>query len=237
MRKIVKSMAISMLLVLTLAASAFANPVNDIRSELIAIGVPTNYVANIVEYLQKTTITDAQYNKVMSYIEEGKAVIGDVEDLTQLSSADKNKVQNLVTNAASVVGLKAEFGKDSNGENTLIVTNSNGGTLLQLSAAELTNMVENFDTETIAAVIEDMVEFSNDTHKGEYNPTTGELTDQSTEENKPVDGDNKPGTGVYEPVEGELNQTSVNYGNVMVSGAALVACAIGVFVYSRRAFA
>ena len=113
MKKIFKSMVISMLLVFTLVTSAFASPINDIRNELISMGVPTNYVANIVEYLQKTNITDAQYNKVMKYMEEAKDIIVNVKDLRSLSSADKSKLQNLAVKAGNVLGVNVKFSKNS----------------------------------------------------------------------------------------------------------------------------
>jgi len=208
MKKIFKSMTVSMLLVLTLATSAFANPVNDIREELIGIGVPTNYVANAVEYLQKTTISDAQYKKVMNYIDNAKGIVGNVKDLSTLSSADKAKLQNLAVSAGNVLGVNVEFGKNNQGVTVVVVTDQNGGTLLQLTTQEVSNLVENFDATDIVEVIEAAVEFSNDQNKGDYNA-----------------------------VSGELNKTAAPYGNIMVIGAGLVACAGAVFVYSRRQFA
>ena len=208
MKKIFKSMVISMLLVFTLVTSAFASPINDIRNELISMGVPTNYVANIVEYLQKTNITDAQYNKVMKYMEEAKDIIGNVKDLRSLSSADKSKLQNLAVKAGNVLGVNVQFGKNSQGITTLVVTDSNGGVLLQLTTKEVNALVNNFDATVIVEVFESMVEFSNDPDKGKY-----------------------------DPVSGELNQTAAGYANIMAMGAGLVAGAGGVFVYSRRQFA
>ena len=208
MKKIFKSMVISMLLVFTLVTSAFASPINDIRNELISMGVPTNYVANIVEYLQKTNITDAQYNKVMKYMEDAKEIIGDVKDLRSLSSADKSRLQNLAVKAGNVLGVNVQFGKNSQGITTLVVTDSNGGVLLQLTTKEVNALVNNFDATVIVEVFESMAEFSNDPDKGKY-----------------------------DPVSGELNQTAVGYANIMAMGAGLVACAGGVFVYSRRQFA
>lgn len=208
MKKIFKSMVISMLLVFTLVTSAFASPINDIRNELISIGVPTNYVANIVEYLQKTNITDAQYNKVMKYMEDAKDIIGNVQNLASLSSADKARLQNLAVRAGNVLGVTVQFGKNSQGVTTLVVTDSNGGTLLQLSTLEVIDLAVNFDATVIVEAFESMAEFSNDPDKGKY-----------------------------DPVSGELNQTAAGYANIMAMGAGLVACAGGVFVYSRRQFA
>ena len=208
MKKMFRSMILSMVLVLTLATSAFANPVNDIRNELLSIGVPKNYVANIVEYLQKTTITDAQYEKAMSYVNKAKAIIGNESDLRQLSTSQKNELQSLAISAGKVLGLNVQFSKNSQGVTVVSVTDSKGGTLLQLSTTQVMDLVTNFEMEVIIDVLESVVEFSNNPEKGEYSPTGG-----------------------------ELNQTATGYGNMMLLGAALVALAGGVFTYSKRQFA
>lgn len=208
MKKMFRSMILSMALVLTLATSAFANPVNDIRNELLSIGVPTNYVANIVEYLQKTTITDAQYEKAMTYVNQAKSIIGNVSNLGQLSASQKNELQSLAVSAGKVLGLNVQFSKNSQGATVVSVTDSKGGTLLQLSTTQVMDLVTNFEMEVIIDVLESIVEFSNNPEKGEYSPTGG-----------------------------ELNQTATGYGNMMLLGAALVALAGGVFTYSKRQFA
>lgn len=208
MKKMFRSMILSMVLVLTLVTSAFANPVNDIRNELLSIGVPTNYVANIVEYLQKTTITDAQYEKAMSYVNKAKAIIGNESDLRQLSTSQKNELQSLAISAGKVLGLNVQFSKNSQGKTVVSVTDSKGGTLLQLSTVQVMDLVTNFEMEVIIDLLESVVEFSNNPEKGEYSPTGG-----------------------------ELNQTATGYGNMMLLGAALVALAGGVFTYSKRQFA
>ena len=208
MKKMFRSMILSMVLVLTLVTSAFANPVNDIRNELLSIGVPKNYVANIVEYLQKTTITDAQYEKAMSYVNKAKAIIGNESDLRQLSTSQKNELQSLAISAGKVLGLNVQFSKNSQGKTVVSVTDSKGGTLLQLSTVQVMDLVTNFEMEVIIDVLESVVEFSNNPEKGEYSPTGG-----------------------------ELNQTATGYGNMMLLGAALVALAGGVFTYSKRQFA
>ena len=208
MKKMFRSMILSMVLVLTLVTSAFANPVNDIRNELLSIGVPTNYVANIVEYLQKTTITDAQYEKAMTYVNQAKAIIGNVSNLGQLSASQKNELQSLAISAGKVLGLNVQFSKNSQGVTVVSVTDSKGGTLLQLSTVQVMDLVTNFEMEVIIDLLESVVEFSNNPEKGEYSPTGG-----------------------------ELNQTATGYGNMMLLGAALVALAGGVFTYSKRQFA
>ena len=208
MKKIFKSMILSTVLVFTLATSAFANPVDDIRSELLSIGIPKNYVATIVEYLQKTTITDKQYEKAMTYINKAKAIIGNEPDLSQLSPSQKSELQNLAISAGKVLGVNVQFSKNSQGVTVVIVTDLKGSTLLELSTLEVIDLVTNFEMEEIIELLESVVEFSNNPDKGKYSPTGG-----------------------------ELNQTATGYGNIMLLGAGLVALGGGVFTYSKRQFA
>lgn len=208
MKKIFKSVILSMVLVLTLATNTFANPVNDIRNDLLSFGVPKNYVANIVEYLQKTTITDAQYEKAMTYVNKAKSIIGNESDLSKLSTSQKNELQSLAVSAGKVLGLNVQFSKNSQGVTVVVVTDYKGGTLLQLSTTQVRDLVTDFKMEVTIDVLESIVEFSNNPDKGKYNPTGG-----------------------------ELNQTATGYGNMMLLGVALVVLAGGVFTYSKRQFA
>lgn len=208
MKKIFKSMILSTVLVLTLATSAFANPVNDIRNELLSIGIPKNYVATIVEYLQKTTITDKQYEKAMTYINKAESIIGNESDLSQLSQSQKNEIQNLAVKVGKVLGVNVEFSKNSKGVTVVTVTDLKGNTLLELSTLQVIDLVTNFDMQIIIDLLKSIVEFSNNPDKGKYSPTGG-----------------------------ELNQTATGYGNMMLLGAGLVALGGGVFTYSKRQFA
>lgn len=201
-------MILSTVLVLTLVTIAFANPVDDIRSELLSIGVPKNYVASIVEYLQKTTITDEQYDKAMTYVNKAKSTIGSVSNLDQLSVSQKSELQSLAVSAGKVLGLNVQFSKNSEGVTVVSVTDFKGSTLLQLSTLEVIDLVTNFEMETVIEILESAVEFSNNPNKGEYSPTGG-----------------------------ELNQTATGYGNIMLLGAVLIVLGGGVFTYSKRQFA
>ncbi|MGL5695141.1 MAG: hypothetical protein ACRCXA_13765, partial [Peptostreptococcaceae bacterium] len=144
----------------------------------------------------------------MNYIEEAKAVIGNTKDISQLSASQKNKLQSLAVNAGNVLGLNVAFSKNSQGVTVVVVTDSKGGTLLQLSTLEMLDLVTNFEIEVIIGALESIVEFSNDPNKGKY-----------------------------DPVSGELNQTATPYGNLMLLGAALVVAGVGTFKYSKRVYA
>lgn len=70
MKKLLKTLVVSLAMVLTMTASIFASKANDLQKELLALGVPSSYVGNVTEYLQKTTIFNADYNKSKAYINE-----------------------------------------------------------------------------------------------------------------------------------------------------------------------
>ena len=208
MKKIFRSMILSALLVLTLSTSVFANPVSDIRTELLSIGVPKNYVATIVEYLQKTTINEKQYHEAMVYVNQAKKVIGNETNLDNLTESKKIELHDLAIKVGKVLGVNVQFSKNNQGVTVLTITDLNGNTLLQLTTFQVIDLVTKFDMQVLVDLLEAIIDFSNDTDKGKY-----------------------------DPMGGELNQTATPYGNIMVLGAGLVAIAGGVFAYSKKQFA
>ena len=42
------------------------------------MGIPNNYIGNIVDYLQKIKVTDKQADQIMSKVKEAKALIGTI---------------------------------------------------------------------------------------------------------------------------------------------------------------
>lgn len=212
MNKRIKVVLSAALLTLTMGTTALAdnNAVADLKQSLISAGVPSNYVGNIVDYLQTINITQAQANQIKAKINEVKSLIGDQTDLSKLDAATKSKIQSLATQAGKIVGLNVKFGKNSNGATTVVVTTPSGGTLLQLSTTEAIGLVTNFNIDVITNAIEEAVEFSNDSNKND-----GET------EYTPVGG-------------GSLNNTATPYGNIMVAGATMMSMAGGVHVLSKR---
>lgn len=213
MNKRIKVVLSAALLTLTMGTTALAdnNAVADLKQSLISAGVPSNYVGNIVDYLQKVNITQAQANQVKAKINEVKSLIGNQKDLTKLDSATKAKIQSLATEAGNIVGLNVKFGKNSNGATTVVVTTPSGGTLLQLSTTEAIGLVTNFNIDVITNAIDEAVEFSNDSNKNE----TG-----------------KPN---YTPEGGgSLNNTATPYGNIMVAGTTMMSMAGGLHVLSKK---
>lgn len=180
MKKILKTLVVSLAMVLTMTVSVFANPANDLKNELLSLGIPSSYVGNIIEYLQKTTISEADYNKAMGYVNEAKAIIGNTKDLRKLSQKDKNILQSLASKAGNALGLKVNFGKNAQGQTTVVVTDINGATILKMSTADVLELVTNFDISVVVEILESVVEFSNNPDKGEFTPVGGELTGTAT---------------------------------------------------------
>lgn len=180
MKKILKTLVVSLAMVLTMTVSVFANPANDLKNELLSLGIPSSYVGNIIEYLQKTTISEADYNKAMGYVNEAKAIIGNTKDLGKLSQKDKNTLQSLASKAGNALGLKVNFGKNAQGQTTVVVTDINGATILKMSTADVLELVTNFDISVVVEILESVVEFSNNPDKGEFTPVGGELTGTAT---------------------------------------------------------
>lgn len=208
MKKITKILFLSVVTMIFTATMVFASPVSDLQAKLIAAGVPSSYVGNVVEYLQKNNITQAQANSINGKIDEVITLIGDTKDLSKLPSDIKIKAQSIANEAASSIGLKVTFSKNAKGETSVAVTDSNSKVIIQASTSDVITLVTNFKADFIKDAVTSMVEFSNNPDKGNFHPVTGELTN-----------------------------TASNYGNTMVFGVALLALAGTVFFKSKKAIA
>ena len=62
-RKKVVGVILTAALVIGTSMTALASPVDDVTTALINAGVPSSKTSNIVEYLQKTTITKVSASK------------------------------------------------------------------------------------------------------------------------------------------------------------------------------
>ncbi len=226
MHKKIKIMATAAILTLSMSTTALAyeSPVDDLKNVLIEIGIPSNYIGNIVEHLQKIKINKNQADKLMDIVKEAQGIIGNTTNLAELPSSLKAKLQTLAVQAGKIVRLNVKFGKDVNGVTTMVVTTYSGGTLLQLTTLEVIDLVTNFDVDIIAEAIEEAVEFSNDPNKNDLDG-----------DGKPDKG--KPGTGEDGFVPeggGELNDTATPYANLMLAGTSMMGMAGGLHYIGRR---
>lgn len=175
MKKIFKSMVVTAAMVCSMAVSAFATSADDLHKELLAAGVSSSDAAKIVEYLNKTTISDADYQKAKGYVNEAKAIIGNTKDLSKLSTADKAKLKNLATQAGNTLGLNVSIG---NG--TVVVTDSKGASLLSMDVKKAMETVADFSAETVVGLLDTMVQYSNSANKENFTPVGGQLTQTAT---------------------------------------------------------
>lgn len=206
MKRKLKTLAASLAIFATMTASTFAaTSADEIKSELLSMGIPSSYVGSVVEYLQKIDITESQKNTVLGYINEAKALIGNTTDLGSLSADVKLKLKDLATKAGNTIGLNVKFSKNASGMTVVVVTDSNGNTILSMTTADAMSIVKNFDANKIVDLFVDMVEFSNSSSNGEFTP-----------------------------VGGELNSTATGYAGAMAMGLSLVAGAGGVMHVSRK---
>lgn len=211
MKKAMKTMVLAFILVFAMTGSIFAdkkNPVKELQNDLIAAGVPSKYVGNIVEYLQKTTITKEQHKKIENYMKEAKKTIGNTKDLSKLPTSSKTKLQSIAVDAGKVIGLNVKFSKNTKGATTVIVTDAKGAKILELATTDVTSLITNFNINIINKAFDSMYKFSNNPDKGKFHPVGGELT-----------------------------ETATPYGNLILAGSAMIMAAAGIFTVSKRQFA
>jgi len=223
MNKKIKTLLAASVLTVAMGTTALADntAVTELKQAMISMGVPSNYIGNVVEYLQRVNITNAQKNQAMGYIQQAKNLIGDTKDISKLPASVKSNIQSLAVQAGNVLGMNVNFGKNSNGKTTVVVTTSNGGTLLQLSTTDVIGSVENFDINKIINFIEEAVEFSNDPNKNNTGGNSGSTGGNS-------------GSGYVPEGGGTLNGTATPYGNIMMAGTTMMTMAGGIHVLSKK---
>ena len=216
-KMVLSAAALSLTLVATAVPASHADTVSELKQALISAGVPSSYVGNAVDYLQKVNITQAQANQIKGKINEAKSLIGDVKNLGKLDSSVKTKIQSLAIQAGNIVGLNVNFGKSASGATVVVVTTPSGGTLAVLSSDTAGDIATNFDINTIIDVVDQAVDFSNDPNKND------------------LDGDGKPDNPNFKPEGGGgLNNTATPYGNLMLAGTTMMGMAGGVHVISKK---
>lgn len=210
MRNAFKTLAMTLIMVLSITTIAFADnqAALKLQEKLRSLGIADTYIGAAVEYFQKVEITDAQLEVIDAKIEEAKVLIGNETDLSKLDDVTKVAIQGLVQEAASTLGLKVTFGKDSTGVTTATITDLNNNPIVVVNTLDLFEIVTNVSFVEIIDIIEVAVELSN-----------------SVEDDK------------FIPVSGSLNKTATNYGNVMAAGVGLVALAGILFIGSKKVLA
>lgn len=176
-----------------------------IQQELLSLGVPNTYVGNIIEYLQKIEISEHQYNRIQNKLDEAKIILNGESDVSKFNEAERNKLKNLASEAASIIGVRVVFGKDSKGVTTVNLLDANNSSILSLDTFNVVYIVENFELKEVNEIIIDMIEFSNNPEKNEF-----------------------------QPIEGEFNNTGTNVGYKMALGLGLIMLSGITFVATKK---
>lgn len=179
-----------------------------IQQELLSLGVPNTYVANIIEYLQKIEISEEQYNRIEKKLDEAKIILNGESDVSNFDEAERNKLKNLASEAASIIGVRVVFGKDSKGVTTVNLLDANNSSIVSLDTFNVVYIVENFELKEVNEIIIDMIEFANNPEKNEF-----------------------------QPIEGEFNNTGINVGYKMALGLGLIMLSGITFAVTKKAFA
>ena len=208
MKKILKMMSITLIICLMSTTVVFAEKrptAQLIQQELLSLGVPNTYVGNIIEYLQKIEISEHQYNRIQNKLDEAKIILNGESDVSKFNEAERNKLKNLASEAASIIGVRVVFGKDSKGVTTVNLLDANNSSILSLDTFNVVYIVENFELKEVNEIIIDMIEFSNNPEKNEF-----------------------------QPIEGEFNNTGTNVGYKMALGLGLIMLSGITFVATKK---
>ena len=165
-------------------------------------------MSNVVEYLQKTTITSAQAATAIADINKIKALAGSQTNLTLLDAATKAQIEADLKNAAATFGLTATFSVDAAGKTALAISDASG-ILVTLSAVNAASFMTNFNT----AAVNEIIAAINASQAFSVNP------DKAT----------------FAAVNGTtMKHTSTSYGTMMVAGVLLVAAATLSFGFKKK---
>lgn len=211
MKKVLKVMLAMVLMFNVISIKAFAYDIpsaEEISQLLLEHGVPHTYVGNAIEYLQKIEVTEEQYNRILSKIDEAEAILDGISDITTADDEIKNAVKNLISETAQVVGLQVVFGKDSTGVTTVVLVDTSGNNIAELNTFHVVDIVQNLDLNRITETVTDVVIFANGTTKDEF-----------------------------DPIDGDFNNTGNNYGNSILVGSGLIILSGVTFVVSRKVVA
>ena len=210
MKKILKMMSIILIISLMSTTVVFAEKRQTaqlIQQELLRLGVPNTYVGNIIEYLQKIEISEEQYNRIKNKIDEAKIILNGESDVSKFDEDARSKLKNLASEAASIIGVRVVFGKDSKGVTTVNLLDANNASIVSLDTFNIIYIIENFELNEVNEIIINMIEFANNPEKNEF-----------------------------QPIEGEFNNTGINVGYKMALGFGLIMLSGITFVGTKKAF-
>ena len=211
MKKILKTLIVTLMLSIMTSTVVLADSVKsaeEIKQMLLGLGIPSTYVGNAIEYLQKKEMSEAQYEVIKAKINEAEEILNGDSDISVIDSERREVLQNLAKEAASSVGLKVVFGKDSTGVTTVVLSDANNNTIVAIDTLHVIEIVQNLDLEEVHEMTKDLIEFANNSEKDKF-----------------------------EPVDGDFNYTGTNAGNTILLGLGLIMLSGVTFVTTRKVFA
>ena len=175
MKKLLAGMMVAALMSGSFGVVAQASSVEELRNELVAIGVPSELANNVVNYLQTIELTEKDAAFVQTKVEAAYALVKDVTDLTTLPTATKNQLVSLANEAAGVLGLTIKY-DIVNGVDTITLVTANGQSLGSLNTLDIVELVQNFGSEsgTGESILGDLADLIIDVLQdgsGEFKPT------------------------------------------------------------------
>jgi hypothetical protein len=126
-------------LLLSMAAPAFAAGNDDVIKALKDAKVPETYIIQAENYLKTRQLTSDEANAVIAQINEAAAIMdkAGTKDVTKLSTEDKQEILALVSKAGDAVGVKVSVKKNSNGTYSVIGTDAAGNEVANFTAREV----------------------------------------------------------------------------------------------------
>lgn len=193
--------------------NASAN-VEQLRNQLVEIGVPSDSANQVITYLQTIDLSDQDEAELESLVKQAYEIIGDTTDLTTLAESSKQQLIDLATKASAKVGLTLQYDV-VDGVKTIVLTSPNGQPVFSLGATDIAEVLTNYDGNMVS-VIETILE------------TTVET----------VIGTNTPGSGndtTVQPMpDSNLNNTGYELPTMVMAGAGLVGLAGALMIVSKR---
>ena len=210
MKKILKTIVVTLIISIMSSIVVFADGISsaeEIRIRLLELGVPNTYVGNIIEYLQKTEVSEETYKIIKAKIDEAERVLNGDVDISLIDDERKQILQNLATESAAAMGLRVVFGKDSKGVTTVTIIDANNNHIASLDTMHVIEIIRNLDLEKIHETTKEIIKFAIESKKDEF-----------------------------EPIGGDFNNTGTNIGNKIALGLGLIALSGITFIRAKKVF-
>ncbi len=137
--KITTIIILTIVLTLSLIATVIAAPNDDVIQALKDAGVPETYIIQAENYFKTTELTQAEADAAIVQINIVNDILEDakVEDLTELSDAEKQQVLAAVMDAGEAINLEVQVKKNSDGTYTISAVDESGDEVAVFTSDEV----------------------------------------------------------------------------------------------------